>query len=82
MTQVYNVFDCVYLHIDVLKGNFVFVQPSSLIYPIWLGFAISNVDREKESKSFLKVKIQYWASNTKNKNASVVDVYKDCWRKS
>ena len=28
------------------------------------------------------MKIQYWAPTTENKNDSVVDVYKNCWRKS
>ena len=69
-------------HTDVSKGSFVLVQPSSSIYPIWLGVAILDVDKEKQSNNFLKVKIQYWAPTTKNKNASVANVYKDCWRKS
>ena len=47
-----------------------------------LGVATSDVDKEKKSETFLKVKVQYWAPITKNKNASEADVYKDCWRKS
>ena len=68
--------------VDVSKDSFVLVRPSSSIYPIWLGVAVSNVDKEKESENFLKVKVQYWAPITKNKNASEADVYKDCWEKS
>ena len=68
--------------IDVSKGNFVLVRPSSSMYPIWLGVAISDVDKEKESETFSRVKIQYWAPITKQKNANEVDVYKDCWKKT
>ena len=64
--------------IDVSKGSFVLVRPSSSIYPVWLGVATSDVDKEKKSETFLKVKVQYWAPITKNKNASEADVYKDC----
>ena len=67
---------------DVAKGSFVLVQPSSSIYPVWLGVATSDVDKEKKSETFLKVKVQYPIA--KNKNASEGDVYKDCccWTKS
>ena len=63
--------------IDVSKGSFVFVRPSSSIYPVWLGVATSDVDKEKKSETFLKVMVQYWAPITKNKNASEAYVYKD-----
>ena len=53
--------------VDVSKGRFVLVWPSSSIYPIWLGVAVSDVDKEKGSKTFSKVKVQYWAPITKNK---------------
>ncbi len=67
--------------LDVAKGDFVLVQPCDAIYPIWLGVTTTDVDQDNESANYLQVKIQYWAPISKKKNASDVEVYKDCWNK-
>ena len=38
--------------VDVSKGSFVLVRPSSSIYPRWLGVAISDVDKKRDQRTF------------------------------
>ncbi|MCO5584007.1 hypothetical protein L7F22_037926 [Adiantum nelumboides] len=56
--------------VDVKKGDFVLVQPSDPIYPIWLGVAQSEVDMNMKSHNFKKIIIQYWAPVCGRQNAS------------
>ena len=67
--------------LDVAQGDFVLVQPCDANYPIWLGVTMTDVDQNNESTNYLQVKIQYWAPVSKKKNASDVEIYKDCWNK-
>ena len=39
----------------------VLIRPLDPIYPIWLGVSQSEIDTNEKSKSFKKIRIQYWA---------------------
>ena len=58
------------------------MQPSISMYPIWLGVAKFDVVKAKDSKNFMKVKVQYCAPIIRKKIASDATVYKDYWAKS
>ena len=55
--------------------------PCDASYPIWLGVTTADVDHDNNSINYLQVQIQYWAPISKKKNATDVEVYKDCWNK-
>ena len=67
--------------LDVEKGDFVLVQPCDVTYPIWLGQTTSDIDQNRESPQYNRVKIQYWAPISKKRNVSDEEVYRDCWTK-
>jgi len=67
--------------IDVKMNDFILIRPCENIYPIWLGVAISDVDIDKSLDKYMKVKIQYWAPFSNQKQATIAEVYKNCWTK-
>ena len=67
--------------VDIKEGDFISVRPFDTIYPIWLGFAKSNVEMNEKSPNFKKVLLQYWAPSIKRKGLSDADSYEDYWNK-
>lgn len=61
----------------VSNNSFNTMHSSISIFYIWLGFAIFNVDKEKEHEIFFIVKDQYLAPMTTSKIASEANLYKD-----
>lgn len=69
-------------HIDVKKDLFVLVRPSDEnIYPIWLGVALTDVNKDNASTNHLKFLVQYWAPICRSNVSNEEERYRECWTK-